>query len=368
MESTTLHAINGHTVVGSEGSGNGQFAESYPGDGTDKPKEEATDTLEALGLDQLRESHTGDNLNTSTPADSESYATLEEFDRQQNGNESYARSDGWYESDDEGGEDNQDGGGKNGSMRKAQDTDAGTAVAVEAYAASYPGLSSVAEVVIGRDDRRQVKETRPFPYGAIVQLSIEAKTGQRFVGTGWLISPRTVITAGHCVYLHGAGGWPKSITVTPGMNKQDKPLGSCSATTFRSVQGWVSSKESDYDYGAIILPQQYPFGAKTGTFKFASFTDQTLLSKYVNICGYPGDKGGKTQWYHAQKISRLTSKRVSYLIDTAGGQSGSPVFYRRDKIRVAIAIHTSGSMAGNSGTRINTSVKTNLDRWSKEGQ
>ncbi|PPK85754.1 V8-like Glu-specific endopeptidase [Neolewinella xylanilytica] len=358
-----LYKANGHTAVSSETSVSNASQESSENDGNASSATEATDTLESLGEEQLRESQDGSTADVPAKTTSDEYSSLEEFDRQDGRGGFSQESDSWFESDDEGSDDGQtpggDGDGSGASVGN---------VAVEAYAASYPGQTTIAEVVIGRDDRKQVRDTTPFPYSAIVQLTIEAKNGRRYVGTGWLISPRTVITAGHCVYLHGAGGWPKSIQVTPAMNNATKPFGSCQATAFRSVRGWVSGKESDYDYGAIILPQQYPFGRKVGMFKFASFTDQTLLSKYVNICGYPGDKGGKTQWYHARRVSRLTNKRITYLIDTAGGQSGSPVFYRRDKTRVAVAIHTSGSMAGNSGTRINASVKANLERWAQEGK
>ena len=259
------------------------------------------------------------------------------------------------------------------SFDEASDFDEGDedeGILLDALEGSFPEEARrIAEVVIGRDDRRRISNTRRFPNRAICQLTITAQNGRRYVGTGWLVSPRTVITAGHCVYLHGAGGWAKSIEVTPGMNGNSKPFGSCKSSTLRSVKGWVTSKDRSYDYGAIILPNNCRFKRTIGKFDFANYSDRTLLRKYVNICGYPGDKGGKTQWYHAKRMARVNAKQLVYTIDTAGGQSGSPIFYRmRNNKRVAIGIHTSGSQRGNSGTRINASVKKNLIRWRDEGR
>ncbi|MEL6142665.1 MAG: serine protease, partial [Bacteroidota bacterium] len=317
-------------------------------------QDESTTTLEELGLEQMK-------APTQTGKTAQEFGDFDEFDSTDT--DEFGGG-GEFMDSPEAGEDFESG---------FQEADFGTGdqsveKLPEALSASFPEETSVKEVVLGRDDRRKVRNTRRFPYRAIVQLTITAKNGRRYVGTGWLVSPRTVITAGHCVYLHGAGGWAKSIQVTPGMNASSKPFGTCRATSFRSVRGWVNSKKRDYDYGAIILPKNCRFGQRTGVFRFAAYSSRYLYRKYINISGYPGDKGGKTQWYHAKRISRITSKRLVYNIDTAGGQSGSPIFLRFGRRRIAIGIHTSGSLSGNSGTRINRSVKANLTRWMREGR
>ena len=221
------------------------------------------------------------------------------------------------------------------------------------------------ETVIGRDDRVQITNTRLVPWKRICHLLIEASDGRRFSGTGWFISPRTLATAGHCVYLHGAGGWARSIQVTPARNGSSNPYGTMTAGRFSSVAGWVNSKDRNYDYGVIHLPRPFA-AADIGSFGFANFPDERLRSSRLNLAGYPGDKPAGTMWYHGRHAKSLTPARINYDIDTYGGQSGSPVWVRTaDGKRYAVGIHTNGSLSGNSATRISHPVFANLRAWSQ---
>ncbi|HEY7770828.1 trypsin-like serine peptidase, partial [Longimicrobium sp.] len=91
------------------------------------------------------------------------------------------------------------------------------------------------------DGRERIFETKVYPYSAIAALEITAADGALYVGTGWFVSARTLITAGHCVFVHSPGtaahGWVRSIRVIPGKNgpgAQGEPFGSALATRFRS--------------------------------------------------------------------------------------------------------------------------------------
>ncbi len=222
------------------------------------------------------------------------------------------------------------------------------------------------EVIIGTDDRVQIQQTSAKPWRRICHLRIKAANGSNFLGTGFFIGPRTLITAGHCVYMSSQGGWVQSIEVSPGRNGNSRPYGKCDATSFRSVRGWVSNKSRDHDYGAIILPASCPT-AKIGAFGYANYTDTYLKSKRLNTAGYPGDKPAGTMWFHGRKATGLTSRVITYDIDTAGGQSGSPVWLTANGKRKVVGIHTNGSPGGNSATRIVKPVFDNLSRWRSEG-
>lgn len=236
---------------------------------------------------------------------------------------------------------------------------------VDAIVGSYPELANVPEVIIGTDDRIRVGNTTVYPWRAICALAITAADGRRFIGTGWLISPRTVITAGHCVFMHDAGGWVREITVIPGCNDGSEPYGRHVSRTFRSVTGWTSSKKREYDYAAIILPTRP--GDQTGTFGRAVRSDSFLMNSVLNLSGYPGDKGGRQQWFMAQKPKSVSARVITYDIDTMGGQSGAPVWVLQDGQRYGVGVHTNGSSAGNSATRITQEVFDNMMNWKNLG-
>ncbi|MEG3177525.1 serine protease [Sphingomonas sp. RB3P16] len=239
----------------------------------------------------------------------------------------------------------------------------------DALLGSYPELLDQfrEEVIIFPDDRIRVQNTTVYPWRAICALRIQAANGQQFIGTGWMISPRTVITAGHCVFLHDAGGWARSIEVIPGMNDASRPYGSHVGTALRSVTGWTQGKNRDFDYGAIILPPANRPGVQTGTFGFAVRDDAFLKNAMLNLSGYPGDKGGAQQWFHAQKAKATSSRVITYDIDTMGGQSGSPVWVLQNGQRYAVGVHTNGAASGNSATRIVSDMFANLVNWKNLG-
>ncbi|MBS1695257.1 MAG: serine protease [Actinobacteria bacterium] len=237
--------------------------------------------------------------------------------------------------------------------------------AFDAIVGSYPELADIAEVVIPPDERVRIQNTSVYPWSAICALRITANDGRQFIGTGWLISPRTVITAGHCVFMHDAGGWARSITVTPGCNDAAQPFGSRVGTSLRSVTGWVSSKNREHDYGAIILSA--PFDRFPGSFGFATRDDAFLLNAALNLSGYPGDKGGRQQWFMAQRPKSVSARVITYNIDTFGGQSGSPVWVLQNGNRHAVGVHTNGSGSGNSATRITSGVFDRLQSWKSLG-
>lgn len=241
--------------------------------------------------------------------------------------------------------------------------------AVDALYGSYEE-SEVAlrpEVIIGPDNRVRVGNTTVYPWRAICGLKITAANGKRFIGTGWMISPRTVITAGHCVFMHAEGGWARSIEVVPGLNDAARPYGSASSGALRSVVGWTQSRNREYDYGAIILPANARLGDRTGWFGLAVRDDAFLRAASLNLSGYPGDKGGNQQWFMAQRAKSVSSRVITYDIDTMGGQSGSPVWVLQNGQRYGVGVHTNGASTGNSATRINTDVFNRMLAWKNEG-
>jgi V8-like Glu-specific endopeptidase len=232
--------------------------------------------------------------------------------------------------------------------------------------ASFGRPPDVAEIVHGPDDRIQITDTSLYPWRAHASLLITAADNSLWIGTGWFIGPHTLATAGHVVYITGSGvpgrdGWVTSINVLPGRNGSTLPYGSVTSSSFRSVTGWTTSGDQNYDYGAIVLPAD--LGSSTGWFGFGVWPDADLLDATGNISGYPGDKPPGTQWYDARTIASVDARKVYYDIDSAGGQSGSAVYRIHNGGRYGIAVHAYGGATTNSGTRIVQPVYDNLVAW-----
>jgi V8-like Glu-specific endopeptidase len=228
------------------------------------------------------------------------------------------------------------------------------------------GGLELAEIIQDRDDRVRVDDTTLFPWRLVCSLNITAADGTRWIGTGWIAGPNTVVTAGHCVYIHSHGGWVRQVEVIPGRDGASRPFSPAVSTSFRSVTGWTQGRQMTHDYGAILL-RPIDSLASLGNFGVAALDAQTLSGEVVNLSGYPGDKPVGTQWFHSREIETVEARRLTYKIDTIGGQSGAPIWRKQGENRHVVGIHTNGDRTRNSGTRITLPVFNNIQTWINGG-
>lgn len=230
-----------------------------------------------------------------------------------------------------------------------------------------PRFGSNLETVIDVDDRVMVANTAGTPWRCICQLIITFGNGSVGHGTGWFAGRRTVITAGHCI-IDPRHGEAERIQVIPGRNGSVAPFGFFVAAGHAVCPGWPDANDPACDYGAIFLPADAaaPLGDRLGYFGLASFDDARLDRLLINNAGYPFEarKPYGTLWFNGGRVEGAEERFISYMIDTEGGQSGSPVFFFDNATaqRQVVAIHTTGYFP-NRGIRITDEVFDRIASW-----
>jgi V8-like Glu-specific endopeptidase len=208
----------------------------------------------------------------------------------------------------------------------------------------------------------------------LVNLTIYAPTGKVYGGSGWLVGKRTVITAGHCVFLRGLNSWASTVEVRIARNGSVEPyppVQTVSGTGLQSVEGWVSDGQEASDIGALILPQEPPINP--GNFAVDSrIANAELESVLVSVAGYPlfESEDWGTLWGESHYIAQATPDRLYYAVATVDGMSGGPVFFTNAAgARFAVGIHNYLSSDNQYGiaTRINSVIAGYLVQWRAMG-
>lgn len=231
------------------------------------------------------------------------------------------------------------------------------------FAPGWQPLVVIRDLVSG-DDRVQVQDTRTSPWRWICELAITAADGKLFRGTGWLASPRAVITAGHCVYKHEHGGFVQRVTVSPGRQGEALPYPAIECQRLDCSRAWRETGKLA-DYGVVFLPQEQPVEPGFGFFGFGDLDSQELANLPVSLAGYPGDKQPSgTLWYHERPVRRVTSSEIFHQIDTFQGQSGAPLWrVKENGARQVVGIHVAGEGIENRATRINDEAFEAIKAW-----
>ncbi len=233
---------------------------------------------------------------------------------------------------------------------------------------AYGKVGKKGESIINWDSRTQAY-TLYYPNRAIVFIEYSGS----HLCTGWLYSPNTIVTAGHCVHTGGSSGAWRSANlykVYPGRNGRASPYGYCTVKWLRSVVGWTVSGNYRYDYGAMRL--NCNVGNTVGW--FGMYQHASPVGQPAIIGGYPGDKP-RTQWTSADRIRYVSPEMIGYRMDTVGGHSGSPIWHDRNEGLATngawgIGVHNYGVGAlgtnANSAARLTTARINNYITWKNQ--
>jgi V8-like Glu-specific endopeptidase len=217
-----------------------------------------------------------------------------------------------------------------------------------------------------------------YPYSAVVEIQATFPDGQTYVGSGAMVDPSHVLTAGHVLYSAKDGGYAQTVTVTPDLNGNSAPFGSAYATYENVDPTYVQYSQahpgqtstSVNDIGLVTLNR--PIGNSTGTFGFgydnnnADFTNAVLYT-----AGYPASYGYNGRQMYASAGHIIGANGPDGLAAYEGnvtvlpGQSGSPLFAANNIIYGVVSGY-SGSTASNSVdyfSRITQTVFNELRSW-----
>lgn len=229
---------------------------------------------------------------------------------------------------------------------------------------------------IGEEDSRlPIFFTAKLPWRMICALTIDfGDGGEALHGTGWFSGPRTIVTAGHCVY-DAARGWAQNIRVTPGLNgggSDAAPFGSVVVTRFSAAAAWTASASKAHDIGAIHLDAD--LGQKLGWFAFGDAAAAVAAGQAIMSSGYSNYLGLFTkQSRSGGRTVGLAEGRLFYTLDTAHGASGAPVMPTGpDGVPArVVAVHAYGEEArvagiaeeSNSGPWLDATLVALIAEW-----
>lgn len=231
-----------------------------------------------------------------------------------------------------------------------------------------PKKPSRLENIIEVDDRRRIETTNQYPWSTVCKLKVTFSDGARAEGTGTMVGPHHVLTAGHCV-IDKEHGWAESVEVIPGYNGAEQPFGNAGKKMICSFAGWFKAFDPKFDLAMVITDSD--IGSKTGWMGMQALGDEELRTMRVHTSGYPGDKDRAQRLYYAAgSLKSFEERRLHYKIATWSGQSGSALYERKlaaredeEADRWVFGVHTMGGPDENSGTRITPDVMKHLSDW-----
>lgn len=234
---------------------------------------------------------------------------------------------------------------------------------------AFEGQPRDGESVIGADGRVQVvgTATQQYPARAIGQIEFTDFDGGQFICTGWLIDSNSILTSGHCAFNPHPNGNHiiQSAQFFPGRSNCDinfqncvDPFGGCSVNSAFSRAGWRVNGRAKDDWAVLGL--NCNIGNTVGYLGYFALDGVNKLDgKTGRVEGYPGDKPPGTHWKMSGTMaSRSNADMLHYAIDTAGGQSGSPIMVANRPAcggPCGMGIHSYGAGGNpplNSGPRI----------------
>lgn len=206
------------------------------------------------------------------------------------------------------------------------------------------------------------------------------------VGTGCLIAPRLVLTAGHVVYDAFQGGQANRVRLTFG----GPSFLTAESTRVDFPPQWRAESDAAFaarikeltlvsgtDCGVIILPE--PVDRFVPVMPFRTASDTTLAGTLLNVFGFPVDPNNVPGSPAAglprgtafgrsfnliqgsalpAEVQQTDDYRLYYPVATVGGLSGAPVYdVDENNSRVVRGVHTSALEFRSDGRELASALR-----------
>lgn len=216
--------------------------------------------------------------------------------------------------------------------------------------------------VIGEDTRKHILTILGQYRKGVYVESLNANYSVATQCTGFMVSPQYMLTAGHCVHRGGggAGNFYPNIDMFPAYSKYlaaGTPNARCYNLQSWTSVAWRDGAAASGDWGIVKL--SCTAGSTNGYFGLN--TTGAKIGSAVEVFGYPSDKVQGTLWTATGTITGLPTSHIKHTVDTAPGQSGSPVLLTPTAV---VAVHTTGTgfgSASNGSVAITASLKSTIN-------
>lgn len=180
----------------------------------------------------------------------------------------------------------------------------------------------VPKKIIGNDNGYDYSDPR------VVQINATYPSGNLTVSTATFIGPRSLVTAGHCVYNKDYGGWAKRVTLEiPGWGRVE-------ANNLYAFEGWTIDQNNNWEIGVIELPQDF-----TDYVGYCGFAVNNYKGQPITILQRtPNNEGKGSDGF----IEGIEDNLIIYRNDTIPSPSGGSIFPNPSTKVAVIGIHFSG--------------------------